>query len=69
MSKNLSPVKAIRAKCLECGGSYKEVRLCAVKTCPSYPYRMGKNPNRKGIGGRPKRFFRKRVIQVDNFGV
>jgi len=43
--KVLTPIKAIRAKCLDCaGGQYKEVRLCTVKTCPTWPYRMGKRP-------------------------
>jgi hypothetical protein len=28
-----------------------EVRLCPSENCPLYPYRMGHNPNRKGIGG------------------
>ena len=40
-----SPVKAIREKCLDCsGGQYKEVELCPIKSCPLYPFRMGKNP-------------------------
>ena len=51
----LTPVKAIRAKCLDCScGQYKEVRLCVTPECALYPYRMGKNPNRKGIGGKRK---------------
>lgn len=46
-----TPVRAIRQKCLECvGNSPKEVRKCIAKDCPLYPYRMGKNPERKGIG-------------------
>jgi len=46
--KRLTPVQAIRAKCLECsGGSYKEIRLCVIPDCPPYPFRMGKNPNRR----------------------
>lgn len=46
--KQLTPIKAIRTKCLECSGrSYKEARLCVIPDCPLYPYRMGKNPNRK----------------------
>ena len=46
----LTPVKAIREKCVECqGGSRKAVRDCAVE-CPLHPYRMGRNPNRAGIG-------------------
>ena len=45
----LTPVKAIRAKCLDCsGGSRYEVEQCVITDCPLYPYRLGKNPNRKG---------------------
>ncbi len=48
----LTPIKAIRAKCLECSNHQpKEVRYCSITDCPLYPYRFGKNPNRKGIGG------------------
>ena len=47
-----SPVKAIRAKCKECtGGFLKEIRLCQQTECPLYHFRMGRNANRKGIGG------------------
>lgn len=47
----LSPLKAIRAKCLDCVcESAQEVRLCPATNCPLYPYRMGHNPNRKGVG-------------------
>ena len=43
--KVLTPVKAIRAYCIECsGGMTKEVKLCPVENCPLYPYRMGKRP-------------------------
>ena len=52
-----SPVKAIRAKCLECsGGSPKEVRECLISDCALYPFRFGKNPARKGIGGKGANF-------------
>jgi hypothetical protein len=51
--KILTPIKAIRAKCLECSNYHpKEVRNCEITDCPIYPYRFGKNPNRKGIGGK-----------------
>ena len=41
----LTPVKAIRAKCLDCVGEQpKEVRLCPSENCPLYPYRMGHRP-------------------------
>lgn len=47
-----TPLKAIRAKCLDCVcGQLAEVRLCPSENCPLWPYRMGHNPNRKGIGG------------------
>jgi len=39
-TKELTPLKAIRAKCLDCsGGSAQEVRKCPVKTCPLWPFR------------------------------
>ena len=40
-----SPIKAIRAKCLECMcGQVNEVKLCPVEDCALYPFRLGKNP-------------------------
>jgi hypothetical protein len=46
-----TPIKAIRKKCLDCCcGSAKEVDLCSDTECPLYPYRLGKNPARAGIG-------------------
>ena len=44
------PLKAIRTKCLECAGSRAAVRKCENKDCALYALRMGRNPNRKGIG-------------------
>ena len=46
--KRESPLKAIRLKCFDCsGGSANEVKLCPVTNCELYPFRFGKNPNRK----------------------
>lgn len=43
-----SPLKTIRAHCLDCcNGSANEVKLCPVTRCLLYPYRFGKNPNRR----------------------
>lgn len=43
--KKLTPIKAIREKCLDCCcGSANEVKLCTVERCALYPYRFGKNP-------------------------
>ena len=41
----VSPLKALRLNCLDCcNGSAQEVRLCTAVDCPSWPFRMGKNP-------------------------
>lgn len=43
--KILTPIKAIRKKCLECSNNqYSEIRYCPIKECALYPYRMGKRP-------------------------
>lgn len=53
MAEKFSPLRAIREKCLECScGNALEVRECHIKACALWPFRMGKNPNRAGIGGR-----------------
>lgn len=41
----LTPIKAIRAKCMDCSNNQrKEIRECPIKNCPLYPFRMGKRP-------------------------
>ena len=47
--KRVSPLKAIRAFCLECVGySADEVRLCtAGDSCPLFKFRFGKNKTGK----------------------
>ncbi|MFC1715621.1 hypothetical protein ACFL6S_18270 [Candidatus Poribacteria bacterium] len=45
----LTPLKSIKARCLDCSNhSPKEVRECWNTACVLYPYRMGRNPNLKG---------------------
>ena len=45
MSEILTPIKAIRAKCLDCCcGQKQEVRLCPITDCTLHPYRMGHRP-------------------------
>lgn len=42
MSTNRSPLKAIRAKCIDCCcGNKAEVRLCPSEKCPLWPFRSG----------------------------
>jgi len=41
----VSPQRALRLKCLDCcNDSVQEVRLCTAVDCPSWPFRMGRNP-------------------------
>ena len=43
-----NPLKAIRARCLDCCCQQpSEVRKCVSVTCPSWPFRMGTNPFRQ----------------------
>ena len=61
MAEKLTPLKAIRLHCLECMGwnpedpdsirPEKAVRHCSAIKCRMHPFRMGKDPNRKGKGG------------------
>jgi hypothetical protein len=45
MANLQSPVKAIRAHCIDCsGGSSNEVEKCVMTDCPLYPFRFGVNP-------------------------
>lgn len=40
-----TPLKAIRAKCIECcAGSRHEVGRCHIEECAVWPYRMGRRP-------------------------
>lgn len=44
----MNPVKAIRAKCLDCCGDMPSVVAdCHIVACALHPFRMGKNPFRK----------------------
>lgn len=46
----LTPLKAIRAKCMDCtAGQFIEIRLCTCTECPLYEYRMGKRPKGESI--------------------
>lgn len=41
----LTPIKAIRLKCLDCCcNSANEVKFCKCNSCALYPYRFGKRP-------------------------
>jgi hypothetical protein len=43
-----NPMKAIRAKCIDCCcGNAAEVRKCVATDCDLWPFRLGSNPFRK----------------------
>ena len=49
---DLTPLQAIRANCIECSGySSRDADSCHITSCKLHYYRLGTNPNRKGIGG------------------
>ena len=44
--RKLTPLRAIRKKCIDCCcGNKREVRLCPLERCPLWPYRMGHRPD------------------------
>lgn len=48
---NTTPLKAIKLFCIECMGHQQNlVEGCTDPLCINYPYRMGKDPDKKGIG-------------------
>ena len=48
--RTMSPLKALRLRCIDCcAGSSLEVRLCTAVSCPSWPFRMGRNPWRAPV--------------------
>ncbi len=52
MTKRFTPIKAIRAKCLDCTCNQpKEVRDCHITTCTLWPYRMGRRPHSEALAG------------------
>lgn len=51
----MTPMKAIRAKCLECcAGSWFEVKNCEIDDCALFLYRFGHRPKKITSGGRKK---------------
>ena len=50
-----TPIKAIRNRCMDCAESLADIRDCPGNgkekfLCPLHPFRMGKNPQRIGVG-------------------
>lgn len=64
-----SPLKAIKAKCLDCCcGQRLEVDLCTCNDCVLWPYRKGKNPfrDKKELSDEQRQAIRERFTK-NNF--
>ena len=59
--KPMSPMAAIRARCLDCANTAQEVRFCAAVECPSWPFRMGMNPWRTPMSEERRAAARERI--------
>jgi hypothetical protein len=69
MGKKMTPLKAIRSKCLDCmGGSWHEVTLCAIRECSLYEFRFGRNPSLKGKRGNGEALRKYRLFQKPMHG-
>ena len=44
----LTPLRSIRANCVECSGSGKAASVCGIEACVLLPYCDGHNPQLKG---------------------
>lgn len=55
----LRPLTVIKNHCAECNGESGHARDCKLESCALHPFRNGKNPNRKGLGGNPANLRRK----------
>lgn len=43
--KSITPMKAIRLKCLDCvNGQIQEINKCQITKCPLWNYRTGHRP-------------------------
>ncbi|WP_421901281.1 hypothetical protein [Maridesulfovibrio sp.] len=61
--KKLTPLKAIRAKCVDCcGDNRREVASCPVETCPLWIFRAGKRP-KEGYEKSPLKTIRAYCLQ------
>ena len=59
----VSPLRALRLKCLDCcNESSQEVRLCTAVDCPSWPFRMGKNPWRRKLDPQERAALQARLV-------
>ena len=66
--KSLTPLKAIRAKCLDCCcGMYSEVKLWFGYRLRVIPVSVWQNPNRAGIGNKNLFQQKKNSVSTNDF--
>ena len=66
----MTPVQAIRQKCLDCsGGSSHEVKHCPLTRCTLHPFRLGRNPNRKGVSKSQKGEITRLIVKPNMKGI
>ena len=59
----VSPLRALRLHCLDCcNDSAQEVRLCTAVGCPSWPFRMAKNPWRRKLDPQERAALQARLV-------
>lgn len=63
MEKKMTPLRAIKAKCLDCCcGNVREVALCPATDCPLYAFRKGKGAKRESnLTSEQKKAMRERL--------
>ena len=65
----MTPLRAIRKKCLECsGGVSKEVDACEHVDCPLFSYRLGKDPDEHAGARRADAVARQATVPVPPAG-
>ena len=53
MSEKVTPLKAIKSHCKKCvGGGTRAIKKCPHEDCVLFPFRLGKDPGRKGSGNK-----------------
>ena len=61
-TKQVTALKMIRQKCLECSNwSSSEVRKCPIPDCALYPFRLGKSGTKRTLTEEQKEASRKRL--------
>jgi|AMWB02.1.fsa_nt_gi hypothetical protein len=62
IEKELTPIKAIRAKCMQCANyNPNEITKCPCPDCALFNFRFGKNPDRKPMSEERKQEMRERI--------